>query len=179
MTTTSDVKSRFDVLCDRVKVSLPLPINKMGSPVSGWPRNTIGDVVTSPRDQEEWQRKHSVGMRLTLSYQGRNYSFDYWLGTGHFDRDYTRGSPVYRLKNGCISDGGVLSAGSLVHHLLFDYESSDYDFEEFCGTFGYVTDSRRAMSTYKAVQEQARQMRRLLGEDLPAFLSALEEQDRY
>ncbi len=66
-----------------------------------------------------------------------------------------------------------------MHSLLTDYDSADCSFEEFCGEYGYDTDSRRAERIHRAVQEQARQMRRLLGDDLKTFLDALQEQDRY
>lgn len=39
-------------------------------------------------------------------------------------------------------------------------------FEDWCGEYGYDTDSRRAHRTYRLVQRQAAKLRRFLGEEL-------------
>ena len=39
-------------------------------------------------------------------------------------------------------------------------------FEDFCGNFGYDSDSRKALATYLAVQEEWRQVQRVFGDVL-------------
>ena len=39
------------------------------------------------------------------------------------------------------------------------------DFEDWCSEYGYDTDSRKAEKTYRAIGEQAKKLRHLLGED--------------
>ena len=39
-------------------------------------------------------------------------------------------------------------------------------FEQFCGDFGYDTDSRKALKTYLAVQQEAADFRRLCRDDV-------------
>ena len=180
--------TRFDELCAAVKITLPRPAERMTIPAYRhkygysvkYPENTIGDVEMDKGD--DWH-KRAVGMRLKIEYKGREYAFDYWMGTGyfecinpHFPRwEIATNREIYtlRLKEDAITPG------SLMHSHLTDYYSADYSFEEFCGEYGYDTDSRRAERIHRAVQEQARQMRRLLGDDLETFLDALQKQDRY
>lgn len=45
------------------------------------------------------------------------------------------------------------------------FENND-SFEDWCGEYGYDTDSRRAERTYKAIERQSEKLRKLLGEDL-------------
>jgi len=39
------------------------------------------------------------------------------------------------------------------------------DFADFCGEFGYDTDSRKAEGIYRACGRQAANLKRMLGED--------------
>lgn len=39
-------------------------------------------------------------------------------------------------------------------------------FEEWCGEYGYDTDSRKAERTYRTIEKQADSLKRLLGEEL-------------
>lgn len=47
-------------------------------------------------------------------------------------------------------------------------------FEDWCGDFGYDTDSRKAEATYRACRKQWASLQRLLGADLAAELLAAE-----
>ncbi|MCD7896389.1 MAG: hypothetical protein LUG50_06895 [Planctomycetaceae bacterium] len=180
----TEQKTHFDELCEQVEIIFPRPLEKMTVParagftyrVMEYPKNLIGDVQTPREDIDEWH-KQAVGMRLSVRYKGREYAFDYWMGIAHLDvangRPNRENTVTLRLKPDAITPG------SLMFSLLIDHYSADDDFEEFCAEYGYDTDSRRAERIYRAVQEQARQMRRLLGDDLHAFLEALQEQERY
>lgn len=48
-------------------------------------------------------------------------------------------------------------------------------FEDFCGEYGYDTDSRRAESAYNACRDTAAAMRRMLGEHFDAVAAAAQE----
>lgn len=54
--------------------------------------------------------------------------------------------------------------------------SEDTAFAEWCGEYGYDTDSRRALATYRTVLRQSRALRRLLGPS--AFNTLLSDVDR-
>ena len=100
--------------------------------------------------QDDWQRKAN-GYRVTLRYKGRQMSLDFWMGTG------LSGEPEADL---------VLSS------LLLDSSAVDQSFEDWCGEFGYDTDSRKAEATYNACRKSGEKLQRLLGDDFEAFRSA-------
>ncbi len=105
-----------------------------------------GETSLSWDKQDEWQR-NANSYRCMLRYKGRQYSFDYWQGTG-ISRDPDAA--------GCLES------------LLSDSTVSD-SFEDFCGEFGYDTDSRKAEKTHKACLKVRENMERLLGEDFEMF----------
>jgi hypothetical protein len=49
--------------------------------------------------------------------------------------------------------------------LVSDAAAGAETFEDFCGDFGYDTDSRSAERTWKACRQMADQLRRLFGAD--------------
>lgn len=100
--------------------------------------------------QDDWQRSAN-GYRCTLRYKGRRYSFDFWQGVAHTEDP---------------------TAENCLDCLLSDAQGGDQAFEDFCGDFGYDTDSRKAERLWRACQKTAREMRRLLGEDYELFLYA-------
>jgi hypothetical protein len=101
--------------------------------------------------QDEWQQQ-SDGWHCTLRYKGRQYSFDFWKGIGHH--------------------GSEPTVDDCLDALLSDSAGADNTFEDFCGEFGYDTDSRKAERIYKQCQKVRENMERLLGEDFEAFLYA-------
>lgn len=48
--------------------------------------------------------------------------------------------------------------------LCSDARAGDQTFEEFCGEFGYDTDSRKAWNIHRSCKKMAPRMRRFLGE---------------
>ena len=100
--------------------------------------------------QDDWQRRAN-GYRCTLRYRGRRYAFDFWQGVGI---------------------GGDPTAEGCLDCLLSDAQAGGQSFEEFCREFGYDPDSRKAEATWRECRRTAVGMRRLLGDDFAAFLSA-------
>ena len=64
------------------------------------------------------------------------------------------------------------SAADVLECLLDDSSSFENasSFEEWAEEFGYDTDSRKAERTYKAVEAQAKKLRRFLGDDYEDWL---------
>jgi hypothetical protein len=59
------------------------------------------------------------------------------------------------------------TAADVLNCLISDatgYENAQ-SFEDWCGEYGYDTDSRKAERTYKAVERATAKLRRLLGDD--------------
>lgn len=58
------------------------------------------------------------------------------------------------------------TAADVLDCLASDSSSVDqHTFEEWCSELGYDTDSRKAERTYHVCQQQAKQLRKFLGED--------------
>lgn len=99
---------------------------------------------------DDWQ-KQAHPYRCTIRYQGRRYSFDYFMGQGHTSEP-------------TVSD--ALDA------LLSEAAAGADSFTEFCNSLGYDEDSRKAYRMWQACQRTERNMRRLLGDDYETFLYA-------
>lgn len=112
--------------------------------------STVYGAKTPWDQQDEWQH-NANGYRVTLRYQGRQFSFDFWMGSA------LRNEP---------------DAESCLESLLSDARSGEQTFEEFCTESGCDADSRKAEKTWKACQKSGDGMKRLLGEDYETFLYA-------
>lgn len=67
------------------------------------------------------------------------------------------GRSNYRIKKPTLED--------ILDSLALDASVLDQTFEEFCGEFGYDTDSRKAEETYQACRENAKGLLSLLGKE--------------
>lgn len=63
-------------------------------------------------------------------------------------------------------------AESVLECLLSDASSAYQSFDDWCGDYGYDTDSRKAERTYRIVVSQAEKTKRLLADDYEAFMDA-------
>lgn len=104
-----------------------------------------------PWDQlDKWQQE-AHQYRVTLRYKGRQMSLDFFMG------------PALKEEPGAA---GVLSC------LLSESVALERDFEEWCGDYGYDTDSRKAERIYKECVKSGERLKKLLGEDYELFLYA-------
>jgi hypothetical protein len=62
------------------------------------------------------------------------------------------------------------TAEDVLQSLLSDASSADESFEDWCGEYGYDTDSRKAERTYQQVQTQTAKLRAFLGDDFEAYM---------
>lgn len=99
----------------------------------------------SDREMNEWDARASH-WRCTLRYQKRGMTVTYSMGSAH------HGEPAITDVLDCIASdvSSLINAG---------------DFEEWAGEYGYDTDSRRALSMYKAIEKQKVQLTHLLSDD--------------
>lgn len=105
--------------------------------------------------RDEWQQD-AFDYRVTLHYGRRQMSLDFFTGKGW-------------TKEPALDD--VLSC------LFSDAVHDDTSFEEFCWDLGYDTESRKAFATWKATTKQARQFKKLLGEDFEDLRDAWEAKE--
>lgn len=106
----------------------------------------VKSIPTEPfaaGDDERWDHN---SWEITLTFQGRTMTLKFHTGLGIV------GEPTI---------GDVLSSLSLDSSSVIDGQS----FEDWCGDFGYDTDSRKAERTFNACKAQAEELEELLGED--------------
>lgn len=93
------------------------------------------------RVNENWgEKKPRYYFKCRLTRGRKSWTFDFWMGTA------TDGYPTMYDVLACVQKYDVGS------------------FEDFCGEFGYDTDSRRAERTYKAVCKEYAAVERLFGD---------------
>jgi hypothetical protein len=101
-------------------------------------------------DKDDWRRT-ARPWTCTLRMGRHRLTVPFWQGPAH-------------TKEPTAAD--VLSC------LVADADALDYSFEEWCGDFGYDTDSRTAEKTYKACCKSGMKTRRFLGEHYEEFRKA-------
>lgn len=72
--------------------------------------------------------------------------FDYYTGRGLFD------AKKHTPKKPTVDD--------VLYSLLGDSEAENMTFDDWCANFGYDSDSRKALETYIACQNNAKKLRR-------------------
>ncbi len=102
---------------------------------------------------------------VTIERDGKTFTTSYRTGLGH------RKAP--RHDNSLMARPVKPELSDVVHCLLSDAQSGQMSFDEFCGEFGYDSDSRKALATWEACVNTAGPLRRVLGVDFDT-LSGLE-----
>lgn len=69
----------------------------------------------------------------------------------------------------------VIDPMSVCAALVSDTQAGDESFEDFCGNFGYDTDSRKAEAIHKACKSNGRKFRQLVGEDFDAIAELVQD----
>jgi hypothetical protein len=110
--------------------------------------------------QEEWQRERFYNGRsynVTLFYQGRRMTFDFWDSLAGSGTDFDSPEASYEMLDNLLS--GTVGE-----------EYGARNFEEFADEFGYDKDSRKAEAIFKACMKQTKKLEHLLGEDMKKFV---------
>jgi hypothetical protein len=102
-------------------------------------------------DDERANWKDGSAWTVRLKYQGRSLTTSFFQGSAH------KTAP---------------SAADVLACLASDARSGEESFEDFCGSFGYDADSRKAHTTWKACAKMTKQLRRLLGDAFDAVADA-------
>lgn len=127
-----------------------------------------------PWECDQWSIKFALGNTAE--------SFDYFTGTGHRKPTLPMPTPPYR--KGTIAYEGwarlslrpvAPSAASVLHSILLDSEAAKVSFNEWCSEYGYNNDSIKAEQTYRACQENADRLVRIMPRDVRAEMAKLLE----
>ena len=90
----------------------------------------------------------------------------YYTGTGH------RAKPAKRMSWDNAPRPVAPTAGSVLYSLLLDASGADENFHDWCANYGYDTDSRKALATYMACQENSDKLRKVFS---PAQIAHIQE----
>jgi len=102
--------------------------------------------------KDDWHRT-ATKYQCKLTYNHQEYVFDYWMGAAHTKAP---------------------SKKDVLYSMVMD-DTSGMDFQEFCWSFGYDEDSRTALKTFEACQEQTKNFKRLFNEEEREILRELLE----
>ncbi len=118
--------------------------------------NRVTSTITMSNERApEWMPAGSSAWHVVLRYRGRSYTVPMFSTGPGWDREPT--------------------TADVVESVLSSQGADEQSFEEWCGDFGYDTDSRKALATFKACRVEARAVRRLLGDDLDVIAAAVSE----
>ena len=96
------------------------------------------------------------------------------FGEKSFETPYKTGIGHRKAVPGKLPVPQAPKGADVVSCLLSDASSSDCGFEDWCGEFGYDTDSRSALDTYLVCQNTEKKLVGLFGLELFRELSSLE-----
>lgn len=105
-----------------------------------------------PQKSPAWSKdvKHGIHYSVTISKDvNHSYTFDYWGSIADKEnnfRGFAKRPSAYDILC-CLHDDGIDTYG------------------DFCANYGYDEDSRKAYSTYEAVQDQKENMQRIFSAD--------------
>lgn len=110
---------------------------------------TFSAVLLGERTRDGW--KHDA-WAVTLSRVGHSEDFDYCTGTGLRSKvlKSNHARPV------------APHAADVLQSLILDSSAVGQSFDSWCNEFGYDSDSRKAEATYRACQESADKLARVL-----------------
>lgn len=105
-------------------------------------------------NQENWNHHNIIVKNKETKKQT---SFDFWASIMNPEL-----STDYDLKNS-------------FYCFVSDAISGTYTFEEFCGEFGYDTDSRKAEKTWKSCQKSSVKLKRIYSGNIYDLVNELQE----
>jgi hypothetical protein len=115
---------------------------------------TISDGREPTAEEQHGWGECGRSFDFTIEGRGWSYRGTYRVGKGH-------GKPTGFLDRRVYQKPSRLD---VVAAVLRDGADADQSFEGWCETFGFDTDSRRALATYLGCQEARDAMRRMFGD---------------
>ncbi|ADX32114.1 hypothetical protein PAK_P30100 [Pseudomonas phage PAK_P3] len=145
---------------------------------------TLATVPLGERKVEDWV--HDLWSVSFIRGDGRRGVLDTEFRTGIGHRKATIPMPVdiRRLAPNILARVAwekrhikpvAPKAACILSSLILDCDVGSSTFEEFCGDFGYDTDSRKALDTYMACQETTSKLRRLFSQEEVETIRSLVE----
>lgn len=135
------------------------------------------------RTRDKWQCD-AWAVTLTATQGARAEVFDYFTGLGHRQgpkrlngsrcaNPYAYGTHDWQRWNAGHLRPVAPSTANVLHSLILDCDATSQSFADWCADSGYDTDSRKALATYEACQENADKLRSVIPRDTLATLTTL------
>ena len=119
-----------------------------------------------------YQPAHAIGAHLGPVVE----HFEYFTGFGC--RETVRGFKAINMPRAQYTKGHWQAtkpkaprAAGVLYSLILDSSAAEQTFESWCGDYGYDTDSRKALATYLACQDNADKLGRIFDRATRAALS--------
>ena len=131
----------------------------------------LRDPLTNKRDEKRYNWQDTAHAWL-VTINGK--SFEYFTGSAHRIAAGTCGDSkeeFERLKNKNLTESGFKSllacskakpptVDSVLFCFVMDSNACEMSFNDWCSDYGYDTDSRKALETYLACQENTAKLRK-------------------
>lgn len=130
----------------------------------------LGTCSITPRERSEMNMRLRVPQSL-INLQGLKIGTVFRKGKREFRKwvcVLSCGEHLQKVWDVKFTTGIAIVAPTredVIASLFSDSRSSEEDFPEFCSTWGYDTDSRIAMKTWKACRRNARKLRAFIPEE--------------
>lgn len=149
---------------------------------------SVDGPTVDPTDAEEWKRT-AAHWSITLERDRRKFETDYWTGSGLVTYEPTRIEPGTHRDHKLRAEGKRIvmnhygpgrdaiasprppTLPGVLYSLQSDVRAGDDSFENFCGDFGYDTDSRKAYATWETCRDTYFELRDFFGGDFDEFLN--------
>lgn len=119
--------------------------------------------TTISTDKEGWEH-YAWSVRVACGDK-RSSAIPYRMGTAH----------VIKGKFPVGDRPKAPTAEDVVSSMALDASACNESFDDWCATFGYDTDSRKALETYLACQNSGAELRKVLGKHFSAVVEAAQE----
>ena len=132
--------------------ALPVRIDYVAEVPSPWD-------VTKKTNSDQW--------RIVIETKAGYWSTDYWTGLG------LRTKPRAQYAGYVTPKPVKPKIADVMYSLFMDASAADENFHDWCDTFGYSSDSIKAMNTYKQCLEIATALRRHFNPETRAAIQSI------
>lgn len=140
---------------------------------------TVNAVLIGERKSDDWLHDAWV---VSFTAGKTSVDFDYKTGVGHRKSKNPMPADIARLSSRTLArvDWGKRNvlpvkppAAGVLHSLILDGSAAHMSFADWCGEYGYDTDSRKALSLYEQCQQNGDKMKKVFSSEQIAKLSEL------
>ena len=156
---------------------------------------TLGITMTAEgglpdtHNEDEWKRSANH-WDVTLTFNGKDYHVDYWMGSGLVEYKPLRPGQFpkgewtdvkynhYGPGKDALTKPRRPEVTEVLYSLSSDCSLADQSFDDFCADLGCDTDSRKAYASWEECRDQMFRIQRWLGASYDIFINTDWEEDQ-